>query len=141
MAQSGDTQGAIARHLEYALGERGSRYANSNEMLADPALAEVFDSAALVTWFASRSNVQDSDEWNAFLDEYAGGRPFTHTLLDGAWTAFEKQQHTSALFAPVRDTEKPAAERQLDDLDDTSVERLMTDTKKQFAREVRAGLR
>ncbi len=105
-------------------------------------MAEVFDSAALVTWFASRSHVRDSDEWNAFLDEYAGGRPFTHTLLDGAWTAFEKQQHTSALFAPVREAQTPASPREiekgLEDASDADIEKMMTSTKREFARQALA---
>ena len=81
---------------------------------------------------------QHESRWNR---EGEGPVHFFADTPDGAWAAFEKQQHTSALFAPVREAEKPATQRQLDDLDDTSVERLMTDTKKQFAREVRAGLR
>jgi hypothetical protein len=142
IAQSGDTQGAIVRYLRYAIGdERGANYADHTEMLGDPALAEVFDDAAVLTWFAARPNVSDSQEWSSFLDNYAGNRPLSHGLLDGAWTAFEKQQRTSALFAPVRETEKPPTARQIDDLDDASVDRLMVDTKKQFAREVRAGVR
>jgi len=142
IAQAGDTQGAIVRYLRFAIGEeRGSNYADHTEMLGDPALAELFDDAAILTWFAARPNVRDSEAWSNFLVDYAGNRPLSHGLLDGAWAAFEKQQHTSALFAPVRETEKPATQRQLDDLDDASVERLITDTKKQFARDVRAGVR
>ena len=110
-------------------------------MLGDPALAEVFDDAAMLTWYAARPNVRDSEEWSSFLDDYAGNRPLSHGLLDGAWAAFEKQQHTSALFATVRQTEKAPTAKQIDDLDDASVDRLMVDTKKQFAREVRAGIR
>jgi hypothetical protein len=142
MAQSGNTQGAIARHLEYAIGERGSRYKNPNEMLGDVELAEVFDDAALLSWYSSRSNVQDSEQWNGFLDEYAGGRPYTHALLDGAWSAFEKQQHTSALFAPVREADKPASSREigkgLEDASDADIEKMMTSTKREFARQALA---
>src|SRR5260370_40266429 len=113
---------------------------NENERPGDRNRGEFFEGAARVTWFASRSNVQDSDEWSTFLDEFAGGRPLTHSLLGGAWSQFEKQQHASALFAPAREAEKRATRTQLSDLDDASVERLMTDTKKQFVREIRAGL-
>lgn len=142
LAAGGDTQSAIVRYLRFAIGdERGANYADHTEMLGDPALAEVFDDAAMLTWFAARPNVRDSEEWSSFLDDYAGNRPWSHSLLDGAWEAFAKEQHTSALFAPVREAEKPPTARQIDELDDASVERLMTATTKQFARDVRAGVR
>src|SRR5258708_22161013 len=42
IAQSGDTQGAIVRYLEFAIGEeRGGNYADHTEMLGDVNLAEV----------------------------------------------------------------------------------------------------
>ena len=137
-----DPRAAIVRYLHFAIGEaRAADYADPTEMLGDPKLSEVFDSAALVTWHAARPNVRDSEEWSRFLYDYAGNRPLSHSLLDGAWAAFEKQQHTAALFAPAREIEKPPTVAQIDDLDDASVNRLMLDTKKQFVREVRAGVR
>src|SRR5580704_7384683 len=136
LAQSGNTNGAIARYLEFAIGvERASRYRSPEEMLGDPALAEVFDECSLLTWFAGRPNVQDSEEWSQFLDLYAGGRPYTHQLLDGAYTAFEKSQYTAALFGNTRVREEqatPPTPRQIEDLDDAQVERLFTDTKREF---------
>jgi hypothetical protein len=144
IAASGDTRTAIVRYLEFAIGEeRASRYPDPTEMLGDPALVEIFDDAAMVTWFAARPNVNDSDEWAAFLDNYAGNRPLSHSLMDGAWAAFEKQKHTGLLFSNVRErkAEKPPTVAQIDDLDDASVNRLMIDSKREYVRQVRAGVR
>jgi hypothetical protein len=146
LAQSGDTSGAIVRYLEYALGEkRGSRYENPNELLGDPALTEVFDDAAALTWFASRPKVEDSDDFQSFLQDYRGGRPLNHDLLDGAWAAFEKQEYMSILPRAVRNAEQPATphaiQTALEDASDADIENMMTSTKREFVRQVRAGIR
>jgi len=142
LAQGGDTSGAIVKYLEFAIGEkRGRGYADPNELLGDPALSEVFDAAAMLTWLAARPKVEDSDEFQEFLQRYRGGRPLNHDLLDGAYMAFEKQEYMTLLPRAAQKAEEPAIPARLDDLDDESVERLMSDTKRQFAREVRAGVR
>ena len=112
-AQAGDTTGAIALFCELAIGqERASQYASPNEMLADSALEGVFDEAALLTWFSSHSNVQDSTEWNTFLQNYAGGRPYTHQLLSGAWSAFREEQYKRTPLLPHK-KEDPATSREI----------------------------
>jgi hypothetical protein len=146
MAQSGDTTGAIAYYLRLAIGEeRASRYADPTEMLGDTALAEVFDECSLLTWFAGRPNVQDSEEFSGFLGQYAGRRPLTHSLLDGCWAAFEKEQRMSILPRAVRNAEQPATPHEiqtaLEDASDADIENMMTSTKREFVRQVRAGIR
>jgi hypothetical protein len=125
LSQAGDVTGAISLFCELAIGhERASQYASPNEMLADSALAEVFDEAALVTWFASHSNVQDSDEWNAFLQNYAGGRPYTHQLLDGAWNSFKEEQYRHTPLLPRKKEEPPTPREIVAGLEEMSDEQI-----------------
>lgn len=146
IAQAGNPDAAIVRYLEFAIGEeRAARYENPNEMLGDPALAEVFDECSLLTWYAARPNVQDSDEFSDFLGRYAGGRPLTHSLLDGAYAAFEKAEYRSLLPRAVREMEQPATpleiQAALEDSSDADIEKTMNSVKREFVRQVRAGVR
>jgi hypothetical protein len=145
-AQSGDVRGAIAMFLQFAIGEkRASNYADPTELLGDASLTGVFDECSLLTWFASRSNVQDSDEFSEFLGQYAGSRPLTHSLLDGAYAAFEKAEYRSILPRAVRKAEEPASPHEiqtaLEDASDADIENMMTSTKREYVRQVRAGIR
>lgn len=141
LSQAGDITAAIALFCELAIGqERASQYASPNEMLADAALAEVFDEAALLTWFASHSNVQDSDEWNTFLENYAGGRPYTHQLLDGAWKAFREEQYKRTPLLP-RKKEEPVTPREitagLEEMSDEQINKQFWATARHVARSAR----
>lgn len=142
--QSGRSDEGIARYLEYRIGqERSSSYDSPAQVTSDPALLDVMNECASFTWFHSRPDVQDSPEFQSFANAYLADRPaVTHALLDGAWSAFEKRQRTSALFAPVREMEKPASPREiekgLEDLSDADIEKMMTSTKREFARQALA---
>jgi len=109
IAQGGDTSAAITHYLRLAIGEeRAARYENPNAMLGDATLAGVFDDAAALTWFASRPRVQDSEEFQDFLQEYRGGRPLNHDLLDGAWENFTSTRNRLVFANPPRDTRAQA---------------------------------
>jgi hypothetical protein len=134
LAQSGQIREAIARYLEFAIGRaRASRYDDANALLGDPALTEVFDDACMLTWFAARPNVQDSDDWGAFLQNYAGGRPLTHDLLDGAWHSFEHQHTSHLLDTRLLDAREPTV-TDLNDLDDETINKTFWSTLKHAAR-------
>ncbi len=111
IAQSGDPRGAIARYLEFAIGQRrASSYENAGELLGDPRLAAVFDECSILTWLASRPRVQDSDDFQDFLQEYRGGRPLNHDLLDGAWENFTSARSRIVFAEPPRDKQRAAPE-------------------------------
>jgi len=143
LCQAGRENEGIALYLEGRIGEdRGSRYGSAAELTSDVALLDVMNECASFTWFHSRPDVQDSPEFQSFADAYLAERPVTHQLLDAAHDAFrreQKQQYRHELLKPEPETAPTA--RQIDELDDASVDRLMVDTKKQFVREVRAGTR
>jgi hypothetical protein len=142
IAQGGDIRGAIAHYLRLAIGEeRADQYENPTDMLGDPGLSVVFDEAAALTWFASRPRVQDSEEFQDFLQDYRGGRPFNHDLLDGAWATFNEKRNR-LIFAPMPDAQEATEEpEQLDDLSDTDVEKLMASTKREYVKTALAGRR
>jgi hypothetical protein len=143
LCQSGRGNEGIARYLEYRLGpERGASYNSPTELTSDPALLPVLNECASFTFFHSRPDVQNSPEFESFAQDYLAERPATHQLLSFAWEAFQRQQREQyryELLAP--EAENAPTATQIDDLDDVSVNRLMVDTKRQFAREVRAGVR
>ncbi len=139
LAQSGDVRGAIALHLRIAIGEeRASQYENQNEMLSDPALSEAFDDAAALTWFAARPQVQDSAEFQEFLERYRGGRPLTHDLLDGAHARFQEDQYKRTPLLPPKKEATPTEIRQsLEDADDETIRRTYWSTATAIARAAR----
>jgi hypothetical protein len=144
LCQSGRENEGIARYLEYRIGEeRGSTYDSPAQVTSDPALLDVMNECASFTWFHARPDVQDSPEFQSFANAYLADRPaITHQLLDSAHDAFlraQKQQYRHELLKPEPET--APTPRQIDELDDASVNRLMVDTKREFAREVRAGVR
>jgi len=146
LCQSGHASEGIARYLEYRVGEeRGSRYDSPAELTSDPALLDVMNECASFTWFHSRPDVQDSPEFQSFANAYLAERPVTHQLLSAAWQAFEKVEYTSILPRALRETQEPASPHEihaaLEDASDAEVENMMTATKKEFARQVRAGVR
>jgi hypothetical protein len=142
IAQGGDIRGAIAHYLELAIGEeRANQYENPTDMLGDPGLSVVFDEAAALTWFASRPRVQDSEEFQGFLQDYRGGRPLNHDLLDGAWATFNDKRNL-LIFAPMPGAQEATeGAEQLDDLSDTDVEKLMASTKREYVKTALAGRR
>lgn len=127
VAQAGNVGAAIVRYLEFAIGEkRAARYASPNQMLGDPTLADIFDEAASVTWFAARPKARDSEEFQEFLQEYRGNRPLNHDLLDGAYESFTERSHR-LIYAPLQETQQTKPES-LDNLSDQEVERLLAKT-------------
>ena len=144
LAQSGDARGAIALHLRLSIGEtRASEYADPADMLADPALAGVYDECALLTWHAARPGVQDSDEFQEFLHRYRGGRPLNFDLLDAAWTAFlshQEKQATRAAVSRFAKQEEPSpqeVQRGLEDMSDKEIKTQYCSTAKAVARAAR----
>jgi hypothetical protein len=124
-AQGGDVQGAMHKFFEFAVGyERASRYENPYEMLSDPALADVFDECALLTWYASRSNVKDSPELAGYISDYAGERPLTHALLDAAHESFSERSHR-LIYAPLKEPKPKPTPESLDNLSDQGIEDLL----------------
>jgi len=135
VAQSGDTSAAIIKYLEFAIGEeRASRYENPTELLGDPALAEVFDECSLLTWYAARPRVQDSEDFQDFLQEYRGGRPLNHDLLDGAFSAFTDRRNRLVFAEPPRDGQRATTDRTTptaSDLENLSDEEIAVQMKQQ----------
>jgi hypothetical protein len=126
IAQSGDPRGAISKYLEFSIGQRrASSYGDAEELLADPRLAQVFDECSMLTWFASRPRVEDSDEFQEFLQRYRGGRPLNHDLLDGAYAAFSNERNRIVFAEPPRDegtTERALTAADLENLSDEQIE-------------------
>ncbi len=139
LAQSGDVRGAIALHLRLSIGEeRANQYENPNEMMGDRALAGAFDEAAALTWFAARPQVQDSAEFQEFLERYRGGRPLTHDLLDGAHARFQEDQYKRTPLLPPKKEATPTEIRQsLEDADDETIRRTYWSTATAIARAAR----
>src|SRR5258708_6688374 len=64
LCQSGRSNEGIARYLEYRIGpERGASYNSPTELTSDPALLPVLNKCGFFTWFHSRPDVQDSQEF------------------------------------------------------------------------------
>jgi hypothetical protein len=143
LAQSGDRLSAIGTYLRFAIGEaRAAQYNSPVEMMGDPKLVPIMDECANFCWFHSNPYALDTPAWHDYKKRILAGRPATFQLLDAIWLRY--QDHIeNAMKTDEQQSEEPAEAdpRWMDDLDDAEVNQLMASTKRQYAREVRAGRR
>jgi hypothetical protein len=144
ICQSGDRATAICVYLSHVVGEaRASRYTDPLDMMNDPALLPAMNECAIFCWYHTHPHAIDTTEWHEFRDRTLAGRPVTFDLLDAIWLRYQDHlyldnENRSAQPESAQTAPDP---QELNDLDDAEVDQLMASTKRQYAREVRAGRR
>jgi hypothetical protein len=141
--QSGDTQAALSQYMYFATDKR--EIASPFEILDDPRYKGLCDAAVLFVWQHSRTDYSPSPEREQYIDTYAASRPLSLALLDSAWKACQESEKRGALLYQLQPEPEVADPRELQDSleesTDDEIERMMAATKREYAREVRAGRR
>lgn len=147
LAQSGDESAAFGQYFLSRIGPQVASMEDPlTELLSDPKYRTVCDEAAFFVWTAQTDTYVPDAAFEEMVFRAAKSKPLSGRLITSIWIQYldEKQrQDRSALLSQLGEPAVPAppTTEQLNNLDDASVERLMADTKKQYVREVRAGVR
>jgi hypothetical protein len=151
-AAAGDVEGAVTRYLQLRLPEQISemwRYSLSPQDaldgIADPAFKQIVTEAVWYCWEHGRPNYSPSSERRKFMQSYVAGRIATARLLDEAWRACqEAERDASRSGILAQTTNEPTygddPMKQLDALDDVSVDRLYHATLRKYAETSRPGI-
>ena len=150
-AGSGDVEGAISRYLLLRAPEDAAEafmqaptLQDALEEIADPALALIVSEAGWFCWEQGRPGYSPTVERRRFIKDYIAGRIPTARLLDEAWAACqaaEKDAMRASVLGQITNDEGPG-EPNLEELDDTEVDRLYNATMKKIAVDShRGGLR
>ena len=120
------------------------------EMMSDPDLIPIMDQCCEFCWFHCNAHAINTPEWHEYKERTLAGRPTTFDLLDAIWLRYQDhldQQNRSALLGQLQAPEEPevadplAINSALEESSDADIQKLMRDTTRQYAKEVRAGIR
>jgi hypothetical protein len=149
--QAGDKLTGLGLYLRHSIGEaRMSKYDGPLEALSYPTLLPVMDAAANFCWFHSHAHAVDTEEWHQYRDRILAGRPVTFELLDAIWLRYQdhlERENRSMLLGQLREPDEPEVaapyeiESALESASDTDIEKMMTATKREYIKQVRAGVR
>lgn len=140
LAQSGDAQEAINQYLRYSLEDDSP----SIDLLTDPAYRGALDTAVMFVFETATMDYTPSEERRSFLLRYAAGRPLTLTMLNQAWQTLKAREADYARneildsFQRPQETPPPTA-KQIDAMDDASLDRLYHDSLKAYAQSIRGA--
>jgi hypothetical protein len=138
MAQSGRADAAIGEYLRCSLdGEEPDL-----DMLNDPAYLEACNDAVYSVFTDTQLDYSPTPEREAYISRYAGTRPLTLALLEQAWRscqAHEQRHERGELldqYQRPQDTQPPTL-KEIDALDDASVEKLYHGALKEYVNSFR----
>jgi len=140
MAQAGRADEAIGEFLRCSLdGEEPSM-----ELVNDPAYRDVCDSAVWAVFEDTQCDYVPTLPREAFMRRHCAGRPVTLPLLQSAWSACQKseQRHERGeLLTSFQYPQEivPPSLREIDALDDASVDRLYHASLREYANQFRRG--
>ena len=139
--QGKDIQAALGQFLFFATNKK--EFSSPFEILDDPRYRPLTDRAALFVWQHAKIDYSPTPAREDFINNYAAGRPLSLPLLDAAWRACQESERKGALQHLLPDEEDNPRNtlEELNELDDGAIDRLMHATKREYAREVRAGRR
>jgi hypothetical protein len=139
--QGNDIQAALGQYLFMATNRK--EFASPFQILDDPRYRPLTDRAALFVWQHARIDYSPTPEREDFINNYAAGRPLSLPLLDAAWRACLEAERRGALHYRLLSDEQEVDPREvqesLEEASDAEIEKMMKATKREFAREVRAG--
>jgi hypothetical protein len=140
LAQNGKAFEAIEEFLRYSLPEEELTV----DMTHDPAYRGLLDTAVLYVWELGQSDYTPTVERRNFIGRYAAGRPLTLYLVAQAWEACKQSEgkhERGELLSQYEHPEetRPHGAKQLDELDDATVNRLYHDSLRAYAQSVSRG--
>lgn len=108
----------------------------------DPRYRKVCDRATLFCFEAAQLDYTRTPERLEFFRRYSGGRPLTLALLQQAWAACQRNEalheRNELLGFSQEQTEAPS-EKDLDALDEHTLDRLYHDSMRQHAKAKKRG--
>ncbi|MGA7401144.1 MAG: hypothetical protein WBW38_14050 [Candidatus Sulfotelmatobacter sp.] len=140
LAQTGRTEEAVDQFLRYALDDDEP----SIDLLTDPAYRGALDTAVMFVFETATTDYVPNEDRRSFLLHYAAGRPLTFALLSQAWQTLKAREASYARTEILdsiqrpRDSEPPSA-REIDEMDDASVDRLYHDSLRAYAASIRGA--
>jgi hypothetical protein len=137
MAQAGRVDAAIGEYLKCALdGEEPDL-----DMLNDPDYLEACNAAVYSVFSDITLDYNPSPEHQSYLMRYAGSRPLTLPLLQQAWVSCQateqRYQRGELLDQYQRQDTQPPSLKEIDALDDASVEKLYHGALKEYVNSFR----
>jgi hypothetical protein len=136
LAQAGRVDEAIGEYLRCALdGEEPNL-----EMIHDPAYRAVCDDAVFYCFEEVTLDYVATPERQKYLLRHCGNRPLTIPLLQQAWAAckaHEARHERGELLTVFQPEAEPVNVKQIDALDDASVDRLYHDSLRAYADQFR----
>jgi hypothetical protein len=148
LAQSGDESAAFG---QYFLSRIGPQVASMDdpltELLSDPKYRNVCDEAAFFIWAAQTDAYVPDPEFEERVARVAESKPLSGRLITSIWIEHldaRQKKDRSALLGQLQVPEPEVADpqairRSLEDASDGDIERIMRDTTRHYAKEVRAG--
>jgi hypothetical protein len=145
LAQSGDEPSAFG---QYFLSRVGPRVATMDdpmrELLSNAKYRALCDEAAFFIWAARNDNYTPDAEFEQMVSRVAESKPLNGRLLGSLWIRYldERQNQNTSTNPGVKEPDTPSpAEIQnaIDGASDSEIEKMLFETKKEYAREVRAG--
>lgn len=149
MASSGDFTRAVARlaSIESGIPEElvlnGAIFdPNEADSFASNRLAPVWNRAVLFAWTAFRADVSPDEDFGAFAEQFAAGRPYSLALLNGAYDTYCKERENAARDAALTQLAQPEPETvpDFDDMSTEQLERELRGVKRFIARQSRTPL-
>ena len=138
LAQAGRTEEAIGEYLRCALdGDEPDL-----ELIQDPRYRALCDDAVWIVWEVVTDDYTPSPTREAFLRRHCGERPITIPLLNAAWVELKRRESGYARSELLGQVQRPAepepvTAKQIDALDDESVDRLYHESLRAYATSVR----
>lgn len=107
--------------------------------LADIRFLPLVNAAIQYCWGVVRNDFAPGADWQGFVNQYAGGRPFTIPLLDAARKAYESALEASRWTGMIEQKapEPAPAPADIDDLSDEAVGQLYRGIAREAARQSR----
>jgi len=101
----------------------------------------MLNEAVLFCWTAATNGFRPSTQFDAFVENYAGGRPLTLPMLDSARLAFERELNQETLLR-LREPEEERAPsyQELDSPGEKEFQQQFRDVAKERTKLIRRGV-
>jgi hypothetical protein len=150
LAQSGDESAAFGQYFLNRIGPQVASMEDPlTELLSDPKYRDVCDEAAFFIWAAQTDAYIPDPEFEERVARVAESKPLSGRLITSIWIEHldGRQKKDRAVLlgqlqAPEPEVADPTAiQSVLEDASDADIEKMMTATKREYTKQVRAGVR
>ena len=151
LAQSGDESAAFGQYFLSRIGPKVASMEDPlTELLSDPKYRGVCDEAAFFIWAVQTDAYIPDPEFEERVARVAESKPLSGRLITSIWIEHldaKQKKDRSALLGQLQAPDEAevgdphAIESALEDANDTDIGKMMTATKREYIKQVRAGAR